>query len=148
MGLELFAEHLFCIGAGERPGNIDPLAHLPVFHPRADGADNAGSVETGCVRKFQVRTVHSRADIGIDRVDSCGVQLDNHLRRTGGQPGDLLQLHHFRFAECVNTNRFHCGSPLYPFSFDYIIPPEGGVSARQDAELKTGHRLIFSGLLL
>ena len=53
MGLELIAEYLFGVGAGERPGNIDPLTDGSVIYSVTDGDDHSGSVDTGLGNIFK-----------------------------------------------------------------------------------------------
>jgi len=87
MGLELGAEHLLGVGAGERPGHIDPLFDGPVFYSVTDGNDYAGSVDTGCRGQFQARTVEPGADIGVNRIDTGRLTRHHYLARAGPGTG-------------------------------------------------------------
>ena len=93
--MEFIAEYLFGVGAGERPGDIDPLADGPVIYSVADGYDHAGSVEAWRVGQFHIRSVESGTYVSIDRVDSDRLDPNHDLTRTGHKVRNIFKFHHF-----------------------------------------------------
>ena len=115
MGLELTAEHLPGVCAGERPCHVDPFTHLAVVHPRPHRSDDPGAVNPRGIGEREVGAVGAGADIGVHRVHPGRPDFDHHLTRFRFCVGQLHNPHHLGLAELMDPYRSH-DILLYPES--------------------------------
>ena len=85
----------------------DPIAALELAHAVADRLDHPGAVAAGDVGERREHGVGSRADVGVDRIDTGSPDPHEHLARSRLGVGDLVELQDLGTAELVHADRLH-----------------------------------------
>src|SRR4029077_2166446 len=85
----------------------DAIAPLELADAVADGLDHAGRIAAGNVGQWWQLSVGAGADVSVDRIDTGGVDLHEHLARTRLGIGQLVELQDLGAAELVYTDRPH-----------------------------------------
>jgi len=106
----VFAQRVLWQGEGVGPVVVQLLSFRiddPVFHAYLAGAFQSE-------RQRKVALIEPAAQLRIEEVDAGGLDLDEHLARSGRRQRQVLDHHSFRTTAGVNTNRFHrCDSGFF-----------------------------------
>src|SRR5439155_3041534 len=94
------------IGAGAGARDVNALADFSAREVGSDNGDDAGGVEAGREGKLP-RAVLAGANVGVERVDADGTEVNQDLAGAGFGVGELFQFHHLGVAELVDADGFH-----------------------------------------
>jgi hypothetical protein len=92
------------IGTGQRAADEDPVADVNSLDPLPDLHDRAGGIQPERKGERFGGMIDARTEIGIDRVNAGGFDLDEYLAWPCKKVGHRFEPHHIGWAVFMYTN--------------------------------------------